>query len=315
MELDYPDALLVGARFKKIGESLNSQIRKICKKYNIDIETRWIPLLSILYEKDGINVQYLAAKLGISHPAVVQLTNQLLKNDLIETKKLDADKRFTIINITKNGIEKFESVKQMLDDIDSVINLLLKQTNYDVYDILSKMEEIVANENLVKVLSDKEKEKQLSKIKVVSYDDKYKKEFKKLNTEWLKKYFTVESTDKIILDNPKGEIIEKGGEIFFALLEKQVVGTCAVIKVDKKTFEIAKMAVKESDRGKQIGKKLGLTAIGFAVARKARKIVLDTNYKLTTAVQLYRKLGFTVIPFEYDNKYQRELIRMELNIK
>ena len=49
--------------------------------------------------------------------------------------------------------------------------------------------------------------------------------------------------------------------------------------------------------------------------RSSAKIVLDTNYKLNTAVQLYRKLGFTVIPFEYDNKYQRELIRMELNIK
>ena len=31
------------------------------------------------------------------------------------------------------------------------------------------------------------------------------------------------------------EIRKKGGEIFFALLDNKVVGTCAVIKIDKST--------------------------------------------------------------------------------
>ena len=64
-----------------------------------------------------------------------------------------------------------------------------------------------------------------------------------------------------------------------------------------------------------MGKKLGLTVIGFAVSKGAKKLFLDTNHKLTAAMQLYRKLGFVVVPFEYDNKYKRELIRMELNLK
>ena len=75
------------------------------------------------------------------------------------------------------------------------------------------------------------------------------------------------------------------------------------------------MAVIENAKGKQVGKKLGLTVIGFAFSKRGKRIVLDTNYKLKTAIQLYRKLGFVTIPFKYDNKYKRELIRMELNLR
>ena len=61
--------------------------------------------------------------------------------------------------------------------------------------------------------------------------------------EWLEKYFTVEPIDKEILNSPGEEVIKKGGEVFFALLDNEVVGTCAVIKVGRKTYELTKMAV------------------------------------------------------------------------
>ena len=182
-------------------------------------------------------------------------------------------------------------------------------------DVISKLEDSLASEKLKENISEKIKEKQLHNIKIVPYQKKYKRDFKRLNMEWLEKYFTVEPIDNKILNSPREEVIKKGGEVFFALLDNEVVGTCAVIKVGRKTYELTKMAVTEKAQGRQVGKKLGLTVIGFAVSKGAKKLVLDTNHQLTSAMQLYRKLGFVVVPFEYDNKYKRELIRMELNLK
>ena len=99
------------------------------------------------------------------------------------------------------------------------------------------------------------------------------------------------------------------------MLENEVAGTCAVLKVDEATFELAKMAVDEKAQGKQIGKKLCLTAIGFAISNNAEKIVLDTNNKLEAAINLYRSLGFLAVPHKYNDKYKRDLLRMELNLK
>ncbi len=307
--------LMLGPRFKKIGENLTSQVGKICKDYKVDVETRWIPVISALYDKGEFSVQSLADYLVITHPAVVQLTNQLLEKGFIKTEKLIADKRVTIISITERGREKFELLKPVLNEIEASINSLVSETGYDVMDVISKLEKSISPDKLIKNISDKIKKKQLHEVKIISYQKKYKSDFRKLNIEWLKKYFTVEPTDKKIIDSPEEEIINKGGEVFFALLNNEVIGTCAVIKVDRKTYELAKMAVTEKAQGKRVGNKLGLTVIGFAVSKRAKKLVLDTNHKLTAAIHLYRKLGFVTVPYEYDNKYKRELIRMELNLR
>lgn len=307
--------LTLGPRFKKIGENLTSQVGKICKDYKVDVETRWIPLITALYDKGELSVQSLADYLGITHPAVVQLTNQLLEKGFIKTEKLIADKRVTIISITERGREKFELLKPVLNEVEASINSLVSETGYDVMDVISKLEKSISPDKLIKNISDKIKKKQLHEVKIISYQKKYKSDFRKLNIEWLKKYFTVEPTDKKIIDSPEEEIINKGGEVFFALLNNEVIGTCAVIKVDRKTYELTKMAVTEKAQGKRVGNKLGLTVIGFAVSKRAKKLVLDTNHKLTAAIHLYRKLGFVTVPYEYDNKYKRELIRMELNLR
>ena len=307
--------LMLGTRLKKIGENLTSQVGKICKDYKVDVETRWIPVISALYNKGELSVQSLADYLVITHPAVVQLTNQLLEKGFIKTEKFIADKRVTIISITEIGREKFELLEPVLNEIEASINFLVGETGYDVMDVISKLEKSISPGKLIKNISDKIKETQLHKVKIISYHKKYKSDFRKFNIEWLEKYFSVEPADKKIIDSPEEEIINKGGEVFFALLDNEVIGTCAVVKVDRKTYELTKMAVTEKAQGKQVGNKLGLTVIGFAVSKKAKKLVLDTNHKLTAAIHLYRKLGFLTIPYEYDNKYKRELIRMELNLR
>jgi DNA-binding MarR family transcriptional regulator/ribosomal protein S18 acetylase RimI-like enzyme len=306
---------ILGTRLKKIGENLTSQVGKICKDYKVDVETRWIPVISALYNKGELSVQSLADYLVITHPAVVQLTNQLLEKGFIKTEKFTADKRVTIISITERGREKFELLKPVLNEIEASINFLVSETGYDVMDVISKLEESIYPDKLIKNISDKIKEKQLHEVKIISYQKKYRSDFRKFNIEWLEKYFSVEPTDKKIIDSPEEEIINKGGEVFFALLNNEVIGTCAVVKVDRKTYELTKMAVTEKAQGKQVGNKLGLTVIGFAVSKRAKKLVLDTNHKLTAAIHLYRKLGFITVPYEYDNKYKRELIKMELNLR
>ncbi len=188
------NSFLFGSRLKIIGKNITSQVGKICKDYKIDVETRWIPVISALYEKGELSVQSLADYLGISHPAVVQLTKQLMQNGFIKTEMLSADKRVTIISITEKGREKYELLKPVLNEIESSINFLLGETGYDVMDVISKLENSFASEKLIGNISDKMKEKQFREVKIVPYHKKYKNHFRKLNIEWLEKYFTVEPT-------------------------------------------------------------------------------------------------------------------------
>ena len=53
-------------------------------------------------------------------------------------------------------------------------------------------------------------------IDIIEYEDQYHDEFRKLNLEWLDKYNLTEEPDLLVLNDPRGTIINKGGYIWLA---------------------------------------------------------------------------------------------------
>ncbi|MEP7170742.1 MAG: GNAT family N-acetyltransferase, partial [Bacteroidota bacterium] len=139
-------------------------------------------------------------------------------------------------------------------------------------------------------------------IQIIQYHPKYADAFRQLNLNWIKKYFVVEPEDLKMLNGPQHYIIDTGGFIVFAKYENTIVGTCALIKQDNKTFELAKMAVTQNMQGKQIGYKIGLGIIEIAKQNNAEGIILETNSSLKPALHLYEKLGFEYIPITQEQK-------------
>lgn len=150
-------------------------------------------------------------------------------------------------------------------------------------------------------------------ITVVNYQDKYQPDFKRLNLEWLDKYGLTESHDLEILDDPQGTVISRGGCIFLALDEDKVVGTAGLWKENEKEFELVKMTVDPSYRGKGISKVLLDKCLEEAANRKAEKIFLFSNSQLTTALELYRKYGFQHVAVT-DAPFLTADVKMELDL-
>ncbi len=150
-------------------------------------------------------------------------------------------------------------------------------------------------------------------ISIVHYNHKYAQNFYDLNIEWLRTYFYVEPFDEEVLSKPNQYIINKGGHIFFALLNEVVVGTVALMPTnDKSVFELTKMAVSPRHRGHKIGQKLMQYCIDFAQQDGLRGLMLYSNTILENAIYIYRKYGFVEIPVEEDSPYERSNIKMQL---
>jgi ribosomal protein S18 acetylase RimI-like enzyme len=154
----------------------------------------------------------------------------------------------------------------------------------------------------------------MDKLEIIEYADEYKAYFKLLNYEWLERYFVVEPTDESVLSNPVESVIDKGGFIYFAKYNNEIVGTFALIKVDDNIYEIAKMAVTESYQKRGIGKRLMDIAIQKAKDMNLEKIILYSHTNLATAVNMYFKYGFRVIP-KSDFHNNRANIKMEMVLK
>lgn len=160
-----------------------------------------------------------------------------------------------------------------------------------------------------------DKGKQSKSIKMVDYEPKYQRAFRALNKEWIETYFVMEEADYKALDNPDEYILQSGGAIVVALYDNKPAGVCALIKMNDGPydFELAKMAVSPEYKGKGIGYQLGTAIIKKAIDLKAKAIYLESNTKLTPAINLYRKLGFTEVTGK-NTPYERCNIQMELEL-
>jgi len=147
-------------------------------------------------------------------------------------------------------------------------------------------------------------------FEIIEFNEDLKNYIKTLNYEWLEKHFRIEETDIINLSNPKENIIDKGGLIYYAKLNNKIVGTVSLLKKTNTIFELAKMAVTINAQGYGIGTKLLEHAIKIAKQKQLEKLILYSNTKLETAINIYKKYGFIETELEID-LYERANIKME----
>lgn len=148
-------------------------------------------------------------------------------------------------------------------------------------------------------------------ITIVPFQETYAKPFYDLNIEWLQTYFYVEEYDREVLSKPGHYILEPGGHIFFAVEDAKVLGTVALLHRDKGVFELTKMAVFPSERGRGIGKQLMQYCLDFAKTNSFNGLYLYSNTLLENAIHIYRKFGFVEVPIPEDNPYDRSNIKMD----
>jgi len=164
-------------------------------------------------------------------------------------------------------------------------------------------------------------------VRVVPYDSgraAHRAAYRALNLAWIELHFTVEARDRRELDDPEGQILAHGGRILMAEVaspsgwpgdagDPDVLGTCALLREPDGAFELAKMAVHESARGRGVGRALGRAAVDLARSLGALRVDLLSNSVLAPAIGLYRALGFVEVPLP-PSEYARADIKMVLDL-
>lgn len=150
-------------------------------------------------------------------------------------------------------------------------------------------------------------------INIILYEDRYASDFRRINLEWLDKYHLTESHDLMVLDDPRGTIIERGGIIYLAQAGEEIVGSAALMKEGEGEYEFAKMAVTPAWQGKGISRLLIDRCMQTARDWNARKLSLFSNSQLKTAISLYEKYGFRHVKVEH-SPFTTADVKMELEL-
>ena len=138
--------------------------------------------------------------------------------------------------------------------------------------------------------------------------------FKSINEEWITDMFSLEPTDRDVLNNAQTLIVDQGGKILYARHPSLgVVGTCALLKKVEGAFELTKMGVLKRARGLKVGETLLQAVIALAKDMNINKLFLLTNHRCEAAIHLYLKNGFehdAEMMRQYGSLYQRSDVAM-----
>lgn len=134
-------------------------------------------------------------------------------------------------------------------------------------------------------------------ISIVRYRPDHAAAWRSLNEDWLiAGGYLLEAKDQLVLGDPQGVILDRGGRIFIAERDGEPVGCCSLMAMADGGYEVGKMAVTESARGLNLGWRLLEACEAAARAAGAPRLYLETNAAQTHAIALYRRFGFLDLP-------------------
>jgi putative acetyltransferase len=146
--------------------------------------------------------------------------------------------------------------------------------------------------------------------------------FASLNRAWIEEFFVFEPSDAAQLDDVNASIIDAGGFIAIAEHGDEVIGCGALIPAhdvpvplaDLSVMEVSKMAVSPTHQGNGAGKAVLVALVNEAKRRGVDLLRIDTHSKLTPAITLYEKIGFTHMANEafWPTPFARCNVQMEL---
>ena len=308
-------ALALGGRLKRLADALMQDGSRIYEQVHPGFQARWFAVFSYLYKKGPTSITGLAKGLGVSHPGINKIADELIKVRLVAPYRDRNDKRKRVLALTSSGRQKYQLLEPTLRDIRQALQAAVDESGGDFIEQLTTLEKSFGRRDFASRFRDQQ-DKEAEAVEIRPFKPAYAEAFRTLNMSWIEHYFKVEEADRQVLDDPAGRIINLGGEVLFAVStgREQVIGTCALIRLENENAELAKMAVSEEAKGKQVGLLLGEFAVERARARGFQTLVLESNRKLTPAISLYKKLGFIEKPFPHPSEYSRADIYMELSL-
>jgi len=312
---DTTGKMALGSRLRLLTERITADAAELYKLYGVGLQPKWFPVFYVLSNHELKTITEIAKEIGHSHPSVSKIISEMALKGLVKEKKDKADGRRNMVCLSAKGRMITEKIQDQYTDVGNAIESISASTRNDLWKAIAEWEFLLEQQSLLQRVQEQKKRRESAAVTIIDYQPGHQQAFRKLNEEWITRWFKMEEADYKALDNPKGYILDKGGYILVAMYENKPAGVCALIKMNdpEYDFELAKMAVSPHAQGKNIGWMLGNAAIEKAKAAGARKIYLESNTILKPAINLYHKLGFKKIA-GHPTPYERSNIQMELGL-
>lgn len=142
------EELALATRLKRLSERLSNDVSKIYKESEVDFEARWFLILTLLAKEKLMSITEIADSLHLSHPAIVQIVNELTKKNLVKASTDKSDGRKRMIALTLSGKKTLAKIEPILVSIKEENKKWLDTTRPNLLQILNQLEQALDEQDM-----------------------------------------------------------------------------------------------------------------------------------------------------------------------
>ena len=141
-------AFALASRMKRLVERLKTEASRVYRERGIDFNDSWFLAAWVLSRHDGITSSEMADRLGITRPAVSQMTAGMHRKGFITYEKDSDDGRRRRIYLTRMGKETVDALEPLWQAVGDVTDEIMNGSGVDLLAGLAGIEDALEDKSL-----------------------------------------------------------------------------------------------------------------------------------------------------------------------
>lgn len=132
--------LALASRLRRLSDTYWQGVTAIYRQSGLDFDVRWATIFVLIARQGPVAVMEIAERLGITHPAVIQVINELEKHGLIVSTKSEQDGRKRLLSLSETGQAMLPQLQPLWDAFIAVNQDMLARQQHNLLVSLQEME-------------------------------------------------------------------------------------------------------------------------------------------------------------------------------
>ncbi|CCH55915.1 transcriptional regulator, MarR family [Fibrisoma limi BUZ 3] len=146
--------LAMASRLRRLSDTYWQAVTAIYRESGLDFEVKWATVFILIVRQGPISVMDIAERLGVTHPGVIQVVNELVQRGLVTSEKSGKDSRKRLLSLSPDGEAMVPKLQPLWDAFVAVNRQMLTNQTHNLLQSLQEMEEQLAEKPFVNRVRD-----------------------------------------------------------------------------------------------------------------------------------------------------------------
>lgn len=141
--MDYFDqlgSLALASRIRRLLNRLLAQGEQVYRSQKIDFAVSWFPIFHILANRSPMTITEIANALGMAHPSVIEVTDEMINKGFVSSRKSREDKRRRLLSLTGKGEKTVARLEPIWEAFKQAGDEICAESGNDFMGSMAKME-------------------------------------------------------------------------------------------------------------------------------------------------------------------------------